>query len=491
MIGIIGDVMLDIYTYGRVTRFAPEAKAPVLEKNKDNFYLGGAGNTAKNLVSLNKKVFLFGLVGNDKEGVKIRKLCKENNINFFFVNDGRPTISKHRYLDYHKNKIHIRIDTEKKNKIKKEVADKIIKELKKKNLKILIISDYAKGLVTNYLISKIKKELKNTKLLVDPKPKNINLYKDAFLIKINEKEAIEISKILNINKKNINSIGKSLVNKLRSHIIVTLGHKGCILFEKNKNVTANRYYPFKLKSKVKCVAGAGDTFLAILAFCLDFDFDLNYATKLANRGANIIVRKRDTSSITREELFNYGPKKAIFFDRDGVINEDPPHYVHKIQDFRFIGDVFKTLKVLKKRGFLIFIITNQSGVARGYYGEKEVIILNNYLIKELKKRKIYLDGISYCPHHPNAAIKKYKLNCFCRKPKPGMILKLAEEKKINLSKSWVIGDKISDIIPGKILGCKTVLLLTGHGKKEVKKITSLNKPDYIFNKLSDTLNVIK
>ncbi|MCD6528333.1 bifunctional heptose 7-phosphate kinase/heptose 1-phosphate adenyltransferase, partial [bacterium] len=111
MIGIIGDVMLDIYTYGRVTKLAQEARVPVLEKKEDNFYLGGAGNTAKNLVSLNKKVFLFGLVGNDKEGVKIRKLCKENNINFFFVSDGRPTTSKHRYLDHHKNKIHIRIDT--------------------------------------------------------------------------------------------------------------------------------------------------------------------------------------------------------------------------------------------------------------------------------------------------------------------------------------------------------------------------------------------
>ena len=154
---------------------------------------------------------------------------------------------------------------------------------------------------------------------------------------------------------------------------------------------------------------------------------------------------------------------AIFFDRDGVINEDMEEQVYKIEDFKFIPNSINGLKLLNNKK--LFVVTNQGKIGIGICKEKDVEKLHKHMIKELKKENVVLDGIYYCPHHSTKGIDKYKLECDCRKPKSGMLLKAAEEHKINLGKSWMVGDKRSDIKTGKNVGCKTILVRTGYGGK--------------------------
>lgn len=134
-------------------------------------------------------------------------------------------------------------------------------------------------------------------------------------------------------------------------------------------------------------------------------------------------------------------KKAIFLDRDGVINKDNG-YVSKIDDFDFIDGVFEALKGFQDLGFLLIVVTNQSGIGRGYYGIKNFEKLNSFMLGEFEKKDIKIDKVYFCPHSPED-------NCECRKPKPGMILQGLKEFDINPQNCILIGDKSSDIQAAK------------------------------------------
>ena len=162
-------------------------------------------------------------------------------------------------------------------------------------------------------------------------------------------------------------------------------------------------------------------------------------------------------------------KKAVFLDRDGVITQDPPHYAHKANQLRLIPNSAEAIRLLNKNNFKVIVISNQSGVARGYYHEEETHIFNKALEKELKKKDADIDYFYYCPHHPEAIIKKYRIECNCRKPKPGMIQKASNDLNIDLSQSYMIGDRLSDILAGKKAGCKTIHVLTGVGQNQLSK----------------------
>ena len=129
--------------------------------------------------------------------------------------------------------------------------------------------------------------------------------------------------------------------------------------------------------------------------------------------------------------------KAIFLDRDGVINVEK-NYLYKIEDFEFIDGVIEALKYLQDKGYLLFIITNQSGINRGYYTKKDFYKLTDWMLSELKKHNIEISQVEFCPHTPNE-------NCNCRKPKTGMIENILKNYNIDLENSWLIGDKESDI----------------------------------------------
>ncbi len=135
--------------------------------------------------------------------------------------------------------------------------------------------------------------------------------------------------------------------------------------------------------------------------------------------------------------------KAVFLDRDGTINEDKD-YLYRIEDFRFMPGVIEGLRLLQRAGYLLIIITNQSGIARGYYTEEDFFHLNHWMLKELGNKGIAIKKVYYCPHHPDAVISKYRKLCICRKPSVGLFRQAVKDFDIDLSNSIAIGDKIRD-----------------------------------------------
>lgn len=149
--------------------------------------------------------------------------------------------------------------------------------------------------------------------------------------------------------------------------------------------------------------------------------------------------------------------KAIFLDRDGTINAEN-YYLHKIEEFEFLPGVLEGLKILQDAGYQLIVITNQSGIARGYYSEEDFLLLNNWMIQTLETQGVYIKKVYYCPHLPNAKIKRYRMVCTCRKPLLGMFEKAIQEFQIDVNQSWVIGDKIRDCELCRNTNCRGFLI---------------------------------
>lgn len=171
--------------------------------------------------------------------------------------------------------------------------------------------------------------------------------------------------------------------------------------------------------------------------------------------------------------------KAVFLDRDGVVVADKG-YVYKRSDFELLVGVPEAIKKLNRANFLVIIVTNQSGVARGYYSEDDLKLFNSYMISKLEKHGAKIDAIYYCPHYKEAKLDEYRKDCECRKPKPGMLVKAAKEYGIDLNASWVVGDKISDVLAGKAAGCKTLFIGKEKGGADVFAKDLNEAVDYII-----------
>lgn len=162
--------------------------------------------------------------------------------------------------------------------------------------------------------------------------------------------------------------------------------------------------------------------------------------------------------------YDFIKKKALFLDRDGVINIDYGH-VHKIENFKFTDFIFDFCKKYQDQGYLLIVITNQAGIGKGLYSESDLIVLNQYMVNEFKKRGINITKVYYCPHKPDD-------NCNCRKPKPGMFLKAIKEFNIDPDQSIAIGDKMSDLEAANSAGIKNKIFIEGKYRKE--------KVDFIY-----------
>ena len=174
--------------------------------------------------------------------------------------------------------------------------------------------------------------------------------------------------------------------------------------------------------------------------------------------------------------------KAVFFDRDGTLNRDDG-YTYKTQSFELLPGVIGALKLLKNN-FKFFIVTNQSGVGRGYYTLDDVHKFNEKMVKELEKHDIAIKRVYICPHHPDET-------CECRKPGTKYIKDAKKEFNLDLKNSWTIGDHPHDVQMGKNAGCKTVYLLTGHGEKHKKELDGKGiKPDFISKNIYEAAKFI-
>ena len=165
-------------------------------------------------------------------------------------------------------------------------------------------------------------------------------------------------------------------------------------------------------------------------------------------GYFIDIGTKKNLDIAKKEFKNRFLKPAIFLDRDGVINKDTGH-VHKISQLIYRKNIFKALN--KLNNFYIFVVTNQAGIAKGYYNEKDFIRFQKKIKEDFINKKIYFNDVKYCPHHPEGRIKKYKIKCKCRKPENGMFLEIMKNWPINIKKSLMIGDKPSDLYAVKKL----------------------------------------
>jgi len=155
-------------------------------------------------------------------------------------------------------------------------------------------------------------------------------------------------------------------------------------------------------------------------------------------------------------------RPAIFLDRDGVVIEDS-HYLGNSARVRLVPGAAETIAELNRAGWAVVIVTNQSGVARGLFPLEAVGAVHDHLAGLLRGHGARIDAFHFCPHHPEADVPAFRLDCECRKPKPGMLCRAAAELGLDLAESWMIGDRESDLEAGAAAGCRTVLVRTGYG----------------------------
>ncbi|MBM3888645.1 MAG: HAD family hydrolase [Verrucomicrobia bacterium] len=170
------------------------------------------------------------------------------------------------------------------------------------------------------------------------------------------------------------------------------------------------------------------------------------------------------------------PKRAVFLDRDGTLVHET-HYLHRVEDVRFVARAATALRRLRRAGFLLFIITNQSGVGRGFYTLEDVQRVNRYLLGVLGKYGAEVDGIYVCPHHPED-------RCNCRKPSPKFLFDAAAQFDLRLADSFMVGDHISDIEAGRRAGARTVMVRTGHGEENLREAGGRPPADHVARDLS-------
>nr|WP_154599816.1 MULTISPECIES: D-glycero-beta-D-manno-heptose 1,7-bisphosphate 7-phosphatase [Providencia] len=178
---------------------------------------------------------------------------------------------------------------------------------------------------------------------------------------------------------------------------------------------------------------------------------------------------------------------AIFLDRDGTINIDHG-YVHQIDDFEFIEGSIEAMIELKKMGYALVVVTNQSGIGRGIYTEDQFMTLTEWMDWSLADRGVDLDGIYFCPHHPDATVEEYKQECNCRKPKPGMLLDAQQFLNIDMTSSIMVGDKLADMQAGKAALVGTNVLV-----KSGEPVTddAIASADLVINSLADLPKALK
>ncbi|HLI51493.1 MAG TPA: HAD family hydrolase [Thermomicrobiaceae bacterium] len=179
-------------------------------------------------------------------------------------------------------------------------------------------------------------------------------------------------------------------------------------------------------------------------------------------------------------------RRAIFLDRDGTLVH-ARHYPSLPRDLVLYDGIESGLKQLQAAGFKLVVVTNQSGIARGYFSEADLRRMHKHLSAELARLGVHIDAYYYCPHHPDGAVAELAIRCDCRKPEPGMLLRAAAELDLDLTGSWLAGDILDDIEAGNRAGCRTVLVDLG---TESQPVSDGRRPDYVAKDTVAALQII-
>lgn len=301
---VIGDLMIDHYIWGKCERISPEAPVQVVNVQKENSVLGGAGNVINNLRALKANVEVISVVGGDAVADELKKKLEDIyvNPNMLIVEKNRKTSKKSRLIASQQQVL--RYDTESIEDISEESCNSILENLTKKidRYDVIILSDYGKGVLTNSLtkdiISLAKKN--NTKVLVDPKGTDYTKYKGAYTLTPNKKEAIEAT---NIDIKDDTTLLQA-IKKLKDDCelevsLITLSENGIAIFDHDIRIKPT------VAREVYDVTGAGDTVIASIAFALANDLDIDQSIKFSNLAAGVVVGKIGSATATLDEIYEY------------------------------------------------------------------------------------------------------------------------------------------------------------------------------------------
>jgi len=301
-IAVIGDIMLDKYIWGDVSRISPEAPVQVVNVQRETYAPGGAANVAANIAALSGQAYMIGIVGDDRASEKLIEELETRGINVEGVvsDSGRPTTQKVRIIG--KNQQLLRVDYEKRGDTEADVENEMIDFISEviKDIDVIVVSDYAKGAVTERVMQKLM-ELSahpQKKVVIDPKPSHKSLYKNATVISPNHLEAFQMAGIDAEESSRVDEVGLKLLRELDSSILITRGEKGMSLYEKSGKITTVPTYA----QEVYDIIGAGDAVVATLALGLATGLSMKEAAILANHAAGIVVRKLGTSTASMEEL---------------------------------------------------------------------------------------------------------------------------------------------------------------------------------------------
>lgn len=295
---VVGDVMLDRYWWGDVTRISPEAPVPVVNLQKTSLVAGGAANVAANIAGLGAQAYLVGIVGDDQEADLFSEVLNRHNVsadNLIRINNRQTTV-KTRIIAHHQQVA--RLDQESKFMISNEETDSIWNLMNDliDQVDIVIVSDYAKGLLSENLLMRLitKANEFGKKVLIDPKGKNFNKYKSSTLITPNRFEVAEAYKLEEYSQTLIEEVGKKLIDDLSlQSVLITQGEDGMTLIGKNgevNHITADT-------KDVYDVTGAGDTVIACLAVAIGSGFSEIDAAKIANKAAGKVIEHIGTTPI--------------------------------------------------------------------------------------------------------------------------------------------------------------------------------------------------
>jgi len=300
---VVGDIMVDRFIWGKVSRISPEAPVPVVVVEKETFLLGGAANVVNNIHSLGGKVSICGLVGKDEMGQNIIKELTQKGIETkgIFIEPERQTTVKTRIVAHQQQLV--RIDRETTNHPKVSTLRNLMEFLKEniEGFDGIILSDYGKGLLTKALIRTIiqKGRGKKKSILVDPKLKNFFFYKGATAVTPNVAEASAASRVLINDLPSLKKAGRMLLKQLRCDVLViTRGEEGMAIFEPDREP----FFVPTIAKEVYDVTGAGDTVIGTMGLALGAGAKMIEAARLANYAAGIVVGKVGTATVKREEL---------------------------------------------------------------------------------------------------------------------------------------------------------------------------------------------
>ncbi|MBZ0220314.1 MAG: D-glycero-beta-D-manno-heptose-7-phosphate kinase [Candidatus Methylomirabilis sp.] len=299
---VVGDLIMDHFIWGKVKRISPEAPVPVVEVTSESIMLGGAANVVNNIHSLGGRSLVTGVIGNDSDGKKLVASLKGKGIpaEGIVTDRKRPTTIKTRIIAHHQQVV--RFDRELRDKIDPEATDKVLKYIKKaaRAADIVVVSDYAKGLVTQRLMDETNSLCLDMgrPVAVDPKVEHFDFYRGSTIVTPNNLEASQGSGIEITNNESLHRAGQALFGRLGCQaLLITRGENGMSLFEPGRET----HIP-TVAQEVFDVSGAGDTVISALALALAAGASYREAAVLANFAAGVVVGKIGTATLTPAEL---------------------------------------------------------------------------------------------------------------------------------------------------------------------------------------------